>query len=288
MRLVPTEPRPARPLEGEVRLRLDLSYDGTDFSGWALQPGRRTVQAEVTRAIGTVLRLDPAPRVQVAGRTDTGVHALGQVAHVDVPATVWTALTAKAHAPVRKIAGVLPPDVRLRSIAPAPLHFDARFGALFRRYAFRLSDASGGGSPLRRFDTVDHPRALDDAAMSVAASTLVGLHDFAAYCRAREGSTTVRELQQCTVQRSADVVEVLVRADAFCHSMVRSLVGALVAVGEGRRPVEWPASLLTDRVRPPDITVASARGLTLLEVGYPPPSEYAARAAETRAVRRPV
>ncbi|MHA3704239.1 tRNA pseudouridine(38-40) synthase TruA [Jatrophihabitans sp. YIM 134969] len=283
--LTPTEPQRGGPHAGDLRLRLDLSYDGTNFSGWALQPGRRTVQDEVTRAVGTVLRLDPPPRVQVAGRTDTGVHATGQVAHVDVPAPAWSALTARPTPPVRRLAGVLPPDVRIQGVAPAPPHFDARFGAIWRRYRYRLCDAPGGGSPLRRLDTADHPRSLDDTAMDAAAAGLVGLHDFAAFCRAREGATTVRDLQQCTVQRSGDLVEVHVRADAFCHSMVRSLVGALLAVGEGRRPVEWPSSLLDLRERTPDITVAPAKGLTLLEVGYPPPEEYAARAEQTRALR---
>ncbi len=244
--------------------------------------------AEVTRALGTVLRLDPPPRVQVAGRTDTGVHAVGQVAHVDVPQPAWDAVATRAYAPVRKLAGVLPPDVRVHAIAPAAPHFDARFGALWRRYAYRLSDADGGGSPLRRFATVDHPRPLAEAAMAVAAASLVGLHDFAAFCRARVGSTTVRELQRCTVQRQGHLVEVEVRADAFCHSMVRSLVGALIAVGSGRETSDWPATLLHRRVRAHDVTVAPAKGLTLVEVGYPPPEQYAARAAETRAVRVPL
>lgn len=279
-----------------VRLRLDLSYDGTGFAGWASQPGLRTVQGTLEAALGTVLRCEP-PRLTVAGRTDAGVHARGQVAHVDVTDDTWAAvrgrLAAPAEALVRRLAGVLPPDVVVHRSAPAPEGFDARFGAVFRRYAYRLADDPMRVDPLRRGHVVRHRLPLDVAAMADAATPLVGLHDFAAFCKARPEATTVRTLTELTVARpdegeDAGLVRVDVRADAFCHSMVRSLVGALLAVGEGRRPAGWPAELLASRTRDAAAHVAPAHGLTLEEVGYPPDVELAARAEQTRARRAAV
>lgn len=276
-----------------VRLRLDLSYDGTGFAGWASQPGLRTVQATLEAALGTVLRCEP-PRLTVAGRTDAGVHARGQVAHVDVPADAWVAVRGRladpAQALVRRLAGVLPPDIVVHRAAPAPEGFDARFGATSRRYVYRLADDPQQVDPLRRGHVVRHRLPLDVAAMAAAAAPLTGLHDFAAFCKARPEATTVRTLTELTVDRpdagaDAGLVRVEVRADAFCHSMVRSLVGALLAVGEGRRPPAWPAELLASRARDAAAHVAPAHGLTLEEVGYPPDAELAARAEQTRARR---
>jgi tRNA pseudouridine38-40 synthase len=262
-----------------VRIRFGLAYDGTDFSGWARQPGRRTVQQVVEDAAARVLRL-PTVALTVAGRTDAGVHATGQVAHADLPAhSVIDGL-------VRRLAGVLPADVRVGTIVPAAPGFDARFSALWRRYEYLISDAEAGVDPLRRRFVLDHRRRLDAAAMHEAAGRLTGLHDFAAFCKRREGASTVRTLLDCAVHRAAGEVVVAVRADAFCHSMVRSLVGALIAVGEGRRPVDWPRSLLGTAQRSSAVTVAPAHGLTLVQVGYPPDDELAARAERTRA-RRP-
>jgi tRNA pseudouridine38-40 synthase len=263
-----------------VRVRLDLCYDGTDFSGWAQQPGRRTVQGELERALATVLRL-PRVAVPVAGRTDAGVHASGQVAHVDLPSPPDPRL-------LRQLAGVLPPDVRVARGCVVSREFDARFAALWRRYEYRISDSPLGASPLRRRFVLDHCRALDVDAMDAAASRLLGLHDFAAFCRRRDGGTTIRTVQRFRVSREAEgEIVCTVQADAFCHSMVRSLVGALIAVGEGRRAVDWPVSLLARTSRSSEVTVAPPHGLTLVEVGYPPDDELAARAEVTRA-KRPV
>jgi tRNA pseudouridine38-40 synthase len=186
---------------------------------------------------------------------------------------------------VRRLAGLVPPDVRVFDVTVAPPGFDARFSAMWRRYRYRITDAVFGAEPLRRRDTVAWRRALDAEAMHQAAQSLLGLHNFAAFCKRREGATTVRQLQQLDVVRDGDVIEVLVQADAFCHSMVRSLVGGLAAVGEGRRDVDWPASLLTLKTRSEVIGVAPALGLTLIEVHYPPADELAARAVHTRALR---
>jgi tRNA pseudouridine38-40 synthase len=257
-----------------LRVRLDLSYDGTEFSGWAVQPGRRTVQGTVQDALATVLRL-PSVALTVAGRTDAGVHATGQVVHCDLPALPPDL--------VRRLAGVLPGDVAVTAAAVVPHVFDARFGALWRRYEYRIAD--GGVSPLRRRFVLDHRRVLDVAAMAEAATQLTGLHDFAAFCRRREGATTRRTLLAFEVVRAEDEIVCTIRADAFCHSMVRSLVGALLAVGEGRRAPSWPASLLARTLRADEVGVAPAHGLTLVEVRYPPAAELAERAAQTRARR---
>lgn len=213
----------------------------------------------------------------VAGRTDAGVHASGQVAHADVPAFDPTLL--------RRLAGVLPPDVRVTALAPAAPGFDARFAALHRRYVYRVTDAPWGADPARRHDTLAWPRRLDLAALRAARAGLLGEHDFVAYCRRREGASTVRTLQRLDWDRDGDLLTATVQADAFCHQQVRSLVGALLAVGDGRRPVDWPASLLARRDRADEVGVAPAHGLTLVEVGYPPDGELAGRAQLTRARR---
>ena len=266
-----------------VRVRLDLSYDGAAFSGWAAQPGRRTVEGVLSETLGHVLRLTAPVRLTVAGRTDSGVHARGQVAHADLPADVW-----EAHADVaaRRLSRALPPDLRVRSIAVAADGFDARFSALWRRYAYRICDDPARADPLRRHDTLWNPRPLDLDPMNEAAALLLGEHDFAAFCRKREGATTVRALRRLEWARDVDGVAVgCVVADAFCHNMVRALVGALLPVGEGSRPVSWPAQVLAAAARDPGVRVVPAHGLSLEEVRYPEPELLAARAALTRRVR---
>jgi tRNA pseudouridine38-40 synthase len=264
----------------EVRLRLDLAYDGSGFSGWARQPGRRTVQEVVETALGLLLHLADPPALTVAGRTDAGVHARGQVAHADVPAAGWASAAPVA---LRGLAGLLPPDVRGRSVSVAPDGFDARFSALWRRYSYRICDDPGSADPLRRGDTLWYPRELDVGRMNEAARALVGEHDFAAFCRRREGASTIRNLISLDWARQPSgelVAEVL--ADAFCHNMVRALVGALLAVGDGRRPTEWPGLVLAAGVRDPAVHVVPPHALCLEEVRYPADSELSNRAAATR------
>jgi tRNA pseudouridine38-40 synthase len=236
------------------------------------------VQQVLEAALETVLRQRVA--LTVAGRTDAGVHATGQVAHADLPSDVdcsWLAV---------RLRRLLPPDVTVYGVRVVPAAFDARFAALRRHYAYRVADRPLASGPLRRRDTVSWHRPLDERLMAQAAAPLLGEHDFAAFCRRREGSTTVRELQRLDWRRDPDGVLVcLVSADAFCHNMVRGLVGALIAVGDGRRPPAWPATLLAARQRSSEVTVAPAHGLTLVGVDYPPDEELAARATATRAVR---
>ncbi|WP_236544101.1 tRNA pseudouridine(38-40) synthase TruA [Spiractinospora alimapuensis] len=265
-----------------VRLRLDIAYDGAEFSGWAAQPERRTVQGVLEKALARVLRID-RPQLTVAGRTDAGVHARGQVAHVDVPAEVWDAQEGKL---TRRLAGVLKPDVRVWSVAAAPAGFDARFSALRRRYVYRVGDAPGGVDPLRRHDVLWHRRPLDLERMNQSTTALVGEHDFAAFCRKREGATTIRELLRLEWREAGPHrYDATVAADAFCHNMVRALVGAMLMVGDGRREPDWPGEVLRAGVRNSGVHVAPAHGLTLEEVTYPGPGDLASRAQETRRVR---
>jgi tRNA pseudouridine38-40 synthase len=269
------------PAPGHVRVRLDLSYDGTEFSGWAKQAGgRRTVQGEIEDALRTVTRSATTYELTVAGRTDAGVHARGQVAHVDLPEEVWAEHRDKL---LKRLAGRLPKDVRVWSVREAPSGFDARFSAIWRRYAYRVADHPGGVDPLLRGHVLWHDRPLDVDAMNEAARALLGEHDFAAYCKRREGATTIRTLQELRLERGPDgIVTATVRADAFCHNMVRSLIGALLFVGDGHRPPDWPGKVLAAGVRDSAVHVVRPHGLTLEEVAYPPDDQLAERSRAAR------
>ncbi|MGN6271614.1 MAG: tRNA pseudouridine synthase A [Protaetiibacter sp.] len=286
--------------EALARIRLDLAYDGTDFTGWARQPGLRTVQGVLEDALATLFGRTgvEAPRLTVAGRTDVGVHAIGQVAHLDLAPEHLAQLERRPRGNgagaagivslARRINGIVgqAADVQVLRASPAPAGFDARFSAVWRRYEYRIADAGALRDPRARAFTLWHPAALDAMAMDAAARGLLGLHDFAAYCRPREGATTIRTLQEFAWRRDADGVLVAhVRADAFCHSMVRALVGACVAAGEGRFAPERAAGIRDEAQRGSEFIVMPARGLTLVEVGYPPDAELAARAEQTRAKR---
>ena len=271
-----------------VRLRIDLSYDGTDFRGWATQPGLRTVQGTLEAALATVLRL-PEVRVVCAGRTDTGVHARGQVVHLDLPPD---SPEAAYDGLLRRLNGILPPDVRVRRVAPAAEGFDARFSAVWRRYAYRVADRPELVDPLTRGHVLAWQRPLDLDAVNAACEPLLGLQDFASFCKQREGATTVRTLLDLSWSRDdAGLAVATVRADAFCHHMVRSLVGCLLAVGDGRREPGWAGRVLAAAVRDPAVAVVPAHGLTLEEVGYPADVaglvEQAARARAKRETTQP-
>ena len=263
-----------------MRLRMDLAYDGGGFHGWARQPDLRTVQGELEHALATVLRVDEVA-VTCAGRTDTGVHARGQVVHVDVDVEDTDPERLR-----RQLDGLLPDDVRVRRVAEAAPDFDARFSALWRRYAYRIADRPAAQDPLTRGYVLAWKRPLDLDAITSASAELLGRHDFASFCKQREGATTIRTLLDLAwVRDDAGVIVATVRADAFCHHMVRSLVGCLVAVGDGRRPTGWAGDVLAGGRRDPSVTVVPAHGLTLEEVAYPPDDELAARAAGARRQR---
>ena len=259
-----------------------------------MQPALRTVQGVLEEALATVLHLDHL-RVTVAGRTDAGVHARGQVAHVDVAVDTWLAAAGRSSRSsqdvlVTRLGGLLPPDVVVHRVRVAHPGFDARFSALGRRYVYRVCDDATLRDPLRRSHVLWHSHQLDNEAMDAAARALLGRHDFAAFCKPRVGATTIRTLEMLTWQRPVDgpdagLVVAHVQADAFCHSMVRALVGASLAVGEGRRQVRWPADILAGRQRDPGNVVVPALGLTLEQVTYPPDDELAGRAELTRSIR---
>ena len=298
------DPRP-------LRLRLELAYDGAAFNGWAAQPGLRTVEGVLTDALSTVLR---APvRLTVAGRTDAGVHAAAQVAHLDVSREAWARLPGRSDRPpetalLTRLSGVLScearglpgtprgsADIAVTGARVVPAAFDARFSAVGRRYTYRIADAGSPRAPVRRGQVLWETGRLDVAAMAASTAPLLGEHDFLSYCRPRAGATTIRTLRRLEWRRvaagapgcDAGLVTLEVAADAFCHSMVRSLVGAGIAVGRGRRPPTWPAELLAARSRKGAAPVAPAHGLTLEGVDYPDDDELAAQAARARTLRGP-
>jgi tRNA pseudouridine38-40 synthase len=266
------------PESGFRRLRLDISYDGTNFSGWGIQPDRRTVQQSVEDAISTVAQAKA--ETIVAGRTDAGVHATGQVIHVDLPESLE--LTDLAY----KLNRILDEDIRINQITIAPPAFHARFSALRRYYEYRILDENKVIPPLARFNTESWYRTLDVDVMNQASALLLGTHDYAAFCKFREGATTIRTLETYSWRRDnqgfliGDVV-----ADAFCYSMVRNLVGAIVCVADGRKDVSWISTLLENKERVSDSLVFPARGLSLYKVDYPDDAELLERAAKTIARR---
>ena len=266
------------PESGFRRLRLDLSYDGTNFSGWAIQPDRRTVQQCIEEAIRTVAQAKA--ETIVAGRTDAGVHATGQVIHVDVPESLE--LDDLAY----KLNRILDEDIRINNIEIAPTAFHARFSALRRYYEYRILDENRVIPPLARFNTAPWYRGLDVDQMNDASALLLGTHDFAAFCKFREGATTIRTLETYQWRRDRDgylVGDVV--ADAFCYSMVRNLVGAIVCVADGRKESDWISTLLENKERVSDSLVFPARGLSLYKVDYPDSAELLERAAKTVARR---
>ncbi|HCD4228573.1 TPA: tRNA pseudouridine(38-40) synthase TruA [Corynebacterium striatum] len=271
-----------------VRLRLDLAYDGTDFHGWARQKGDlRTIQGVLEDNLSMILRHDV--ELTVAGRTDAGVHSAGQVAHFDVPpeALDQRSIDGDPAKLVRRLAKLLPEDVRVHACTAAPEGFDARFSALQRHYVYRITTHPRGALPTRARDTAQWPKPVDIDAMQEAATTLVGLHDFAAFCKAKPHATAIRDLHSfewvdVSTPTEPQLYEARVCADAFCWSMVRSLVGCCLRVGEGARDVDFAAAMLAESQRSSQIPLAPAKGLSLVRVDYPADEELAARAAVTR------
>jgi tRNA pseudouridine38-40 synthase len=266
------------PEGGFLRLKIKLAYDGTNFSGWAKQPDRRTVQEEFEKAFSTVSRHQCESIV--AGRTDAGVHATAQIIHVDVPES--TDLSDLAY----RLNRLLDTDLRVLEIEIAPEGFHARFSALRRHYKYQIVDANKAINPLDRYDRASWYRPLDLARLNAASALLLGEHDFAAFCKFREGATTIRTLETFQWERKEDGLLVAqVVADAFCYSMVRNLVGSAVCVAEGRFEPSWIAEMLANRERISDSMVFPAEGLTLVQVDYPNNAQLLARAALTIARR---
>lgn len=291
--------KPAAPVIGDggfLRIRLDLGYDGGPFSGWAVQPGLRTVQGVLEEALALLIRRPV--RVTVAGRTDAGVHARGQVVHLDLTRTEWLGLNRgveldPAVALLRRLRGALSRGlgdltgaIEVHRVTVAPEGFDARFSALWRRYSYRIADGPALWDPLGRYSTLWHKSPLDVTLMNEGASKLLGLQNFLSYCKPREGSTTIRELQRFEFARGTDgVIVATVQADAFCHNMVRALIGSALYVGEGVESPGWLHERLLLLKRDARSVLAAPHPLVLEEVAYPSDSELLARAELTRALR---
>jgi len=267
------------PESGFRRLRIDIAYDGTNFFGWGAQPDRRTLQDLVEEAISRISRTDTESIV--AGRTDAGVHATGQVIHVDVPDAMFEGEL--NYIDFRyKLNRILDEDVRIMNITDAPAGFHARFSALRRHYVYKILDNNDVITPLSRFDVASWYRPLDAARMNEASKLVLGHHDFAAFCKFRQGSTTIRTLEKYEWRRDSDGLLVAdVVADAFCYSMVRNLVGAVVCVADGRKDPSWMSELLANKERVSDSLVFPARGLTLVQVDYPSDDQLLERAKIT-------
>jgi tRNA pseudouridine38-40 synthase len=267
------------PESGFRRLRIDIAYDGTAFFGWATQPDKRTIQDLVEDAIAQISR----SQVQtiVAGRTDAGVHATGQVIHADLPDALFT--DGLTYRDLRyKLNRILDEDLRVMEISDAPEGFHARFSALRRFYTYKILDNNEVIAPLSRYDVAPWYRPLDVDLMNKASALVLGHHDFAAFCKFKEGGTTIRTLERYEWRRDSEgllVAEVV--ADAFCYSMVRNLVGAVVCVADGRKDPSWIQELLANKERVSDSLVFPARGLSLTRVEYPSNDELIDRARVT-------
>jgi tRNA pseudouridine38-40 synthase len=252
---------------GFSRLRVDLTYEGTNFSGWAKQPNERTVQEEVEKALSMITQTKVA--TIVAGRTDAGVHAKHQVIHTDLP--TQTDINNLAF----RLNQILDADIRVLTAQWAPDNFHARFTAISRTYQYKIIDAGKVTAPLDRHDSTEWFRPLDIELMNSGSKLLLGVHDFFAFCKFREGGSTIKNLLKFNWYRDEkDVVICEISADSFRYNMVRNLVGAAVCVGEGRFKPEWMFDTLKNKERIPDSYVFPAKGLTLISVQYPPVEQY--------------
>jgi tRNA pseudouridine38-40 synthase len=287
---------PVDTVGGFVRFKLEFAYDGTEFYGWAKQPGLRTVEGAFLAALERIF--DAATDdfgLTVAGRTDAGVHARHQVVHIDLNSAQIARLGRYAQTGVLegsirdRLNSILDRDIRVFNAEVAPAGFDARFAATFRRYRYRIADGAAVKDPIESRSTLWTRHELDLAAMQAAALKLCGLHDFASFCRPRPFSTTIRELREVRIERRTDenrVVEIHLIADAFCHNMVRSIVGALIAVGEGRASLADIDARLIAADRSSSYKVVAAKGLTLMEIGYAAADKMAEQVVQSRELRR--
>ena len=268
------------PESGFIRFRMDFSYDGSFFAGWAKQLDQRTIQEESEAALQAITRFPV--RTQVAGRTDAGVHATAQVAHFDLPDVDTHSNPWDEQDLLYKMNRMLADDIRIHSIIRAPKYFHARFSALSREYFYKIADANQVIPPLKRYDIVSWYRPIDIELVKRAIKPLLGQHDFAAFCKKGSKGTSIRTLEQFKIYREPNnFISIHVIADAFCYSMVRNLVGAAVCVGEGRYEPEWMKELLDQKERVGESLVFPGAGLTLIKVNYPEDSMLQERMEQT-------
>lgn len=240
-------------------LRLCVAYDGTEFSGFQAQPSQRTVQGVLESALGELA--GQTVRIKAAGRTDAGVHALGQVVSVDVPDTVH------ADAVFRAMPSLLPKDIAAVDVQPSEPGFDARRSATSRTYAYLLWCAEAQHPLYRKYAL--WPRANVDATkLSLSLQPLVGTHDFSSFGRVREDQTPIRTVIEANAVADGPFIRVHIVGESFLHQMVRSVVGTALEIASGRKPVSWMREALKARDRSAAGPVAPAHGLTLVDVGY--------------------
>jgi len=275
-------------VDGFSRYRIDFGYDGTDFAGFAKQPGQKTVQAELVKGLEVIFGKDNKDfAMRVAGRTDAGVHAQHQVVHIDLSPTQLKRIGRNPDIASR-VNTALPQDIRVFNFEKAPAGFDARYSAIYRRYRYKIADHASFLDPLSVRYVLKLKVNLDLKLMRQAAKQMVGLHDFGAFCKPRAGATTIRNLRYIRITRNrkvGNIVEVELKGDAFCHNMVRSLTGALVAVARGRASVGDVKNRLISANRTGSFKVLGGRGLSLIEVGYPRDAKLAEQAEKARKLR---
>ena len=277
---------PAGKSGGLTRFRIDLAYDGTDFAGWAKQPKLRTVRGELLRALQQIFGASSDDFfMRVGGRTDAGVHADHQVCHVDLSDTQLSRLGRNPLSAAR-LNSLLPTDVAILKVLKAPKGFDARFSSIGRSYVYAIADANCKPNPKQTRYTLTVSKELSLEKMSAAGKKLLGLRDFGAFCKPRPGATTIRNLRKLAVKRSGDGrILIEVSADAFCHNMVRALVGALIAAGEGRITPTELSKIQQEAKRTSAFKVVGPQGLTLTKISYPPVKDLAKQAEKARNTR---
>jgi tRNA pseudouridine38-40 synthase len=258
-------------------LRLTVEYDGTEFHGWQRQPGLRTVQGELEKAVEATTGVRTT--CTASGRTDAGVHALGQVVQLYSPTRLATEVV------VRALNAHLPPDVRVIDAADMPQAWHATLDAVSKRYRYRIDNRSIARPFLLRYAWHVRNR-LDEAAMRRAAAALRGRHDFRSFETEWPNRTSsVRTILDVAVDRDGDDVAIEVEADGFLYNMVRAITGSLVLVGGGRRPETWIAEIVAAEDRRAAGPTAPPQGLYLIRVDYgrngPGPSRYDSRPSRT-------
>lgn len=274
------------PVDGRFRYRIDLAYDGTDFYGFSKQSAYRTVAGELLSGLVKIFGEDEEDfRMRVAGRTDAGVHAQAQVAHLDLTPEQLKRIR-RGHGVAERLNKIIDPDVRVTTFEEADPGFHARFSALSRRYRYSIADRSVTPNPMTSRYMLEISWNLEVDPMIEVAKEFMGLRDFRAFCKERDGTTTIRELQEISVKRRPNgVIDIEVEADAFCHNMVRSVVGALMSAGSGRTTAKEVRKALKGQRNEHAYKVQAPQGLTLIKISYPAKSKLGAQAELTQRMR---
>ena len=274
------------PVDGRFRFRLDLAYDGTDFYGFAKQSAYRTVAGELLSGLVKIFGEDDQDfRMRVAGRTDAGVHAQAQVLHLDLTSEQLKRIR-RGHGVAERLNKIIAPDVRVISFEEAEPGFHARYSALSRRYRYSIADRGVVPNPMTSRYLLEILWHLEVEPMVEVAKEFIGLRDFRAFCKERDGTTTIRRLREISVKRRSNgVIDIEIEADAFCHNMVRSVVGALMSAGSGRTSVLEVRKALSGQRNENAYKVQAPQGLTLIKIAYPAKSKLAAQAELTQRTR---